>query len=136
MRGGQRDDRQPQRVPVKRAAEHERLALTAGAELLGDVAGDPELAVAVVARTGMPGGRPRAASAAAGSRPEVMPPVGDAVGLVDDEHPGGRRARQHLVTEAGLFSRSGLTSSTSIARGDLRVQRSQSPGLAELMVRA
>ena len=73
-------------------------------ELLGDVVGDP--------RVGGGGGREhrdavgqvgeqRADPAVVG--PEVVAPVGDAVGLVDDEQAAGRgQPGQHLVAEAGV----------------------------------
>src|SRR6266576_7131813 len=38
---GKADDGEMQAVAVQRAAQHQRLALAAGAELLGDVEGDP-----------------------------------------------------------------------------------------------
>ena len=92
-----------QRLAVEPAAQHERLA-AAGRELLGDVGDDP-----AVGRRGRREHR-RAGRQVAEQRPdaavvgpEVVAPVGDAVRLVDDEQPGGRRQpRQHGVAEAGV----------------------------------
>ena len=48
--------------------------------------------------------------------PEVVPPVGDAVRLVDHQQPEAvGEQRQHRVAERGLLSRSGVISSRSTA---------------------
>ena len=96
-RGLELDDAEAQRLPVERAAQHQRL----GAQLLGDVGGDPGVggggrgehrdAVGQVAEQG-------ADPAVVGT--EVVAPVGDAVRLVDDQQPArGGQPRQHLVAE-------------------------------------
>jgi hypothetical protein len=93
-------DGQVQRRAVQLAAEHEG----AGAHLLGDVVDDPG-----VRRGG--GGQHRGAGRQLVEQradapvvgAEVVPPVGDAVRLVDHQQPGRRRQlRQHGVTEAGV----------------------------------
>ena len=91
---------EPQRLAVERAPQRQRV----GAELLGDVVGDPLVG-------GGGGGQHRdpvgqvveegADPAVVG--PEVVAPVGDAVGLVDDQQAAGRgQPGQHLVAEAGV----------------------------------
>ena len=96
----QPDHPEPQRLAVERAPQRQRV----GAELLGDVVGHPLVggggggqhrdAVGQVAEEG-------ADPAVVG--PEVVAPVGDAVGLVDDQQAaGGGQPRQHLVAEAGV----------------------------------
>ena len=102
---GQREHPEAQRLAVELAAQHERLGVAGGhPELVGDVGGHP-----VVGR-----GRRRQHRHAVGQLrderaqppvvgPEVVPPVGDAVRLVDDEHPGGAgELGQHLVAELGV----------------------------------
>ena len=71
------------------------------AELLGDVDGDP------LVRGGGGGEhrRVRRQGDEVARQPlvvgaEVEPPVGDAVGLVDDDHPGGREQRRQARGEA------------------------------------
>ena len=74
------------------------------AELLGDVGGDPRVGGGggrqhrdAVGQLGQQGAQPAVVG------PEVVPPVGDAVRLVDDEQPGRRgQPGQHLVAEAGV----------------------------------
>ena len=98
--GPQPDHAQPQRLAVERAAEHQHV----GAQLFGDVVGDPGVggrgrgqhrdAVGQVAEQG-------ADAPVVGS--EVVAPVGDAVRLVDHQQSTGRRQPgQHLVAEAGV----------------------------------
>ena len=81
-----------------------RSTRTSRAELLGDVGGDPGVG-------GGGGGQHRDAVGQVGEQgadpavvgPEVVAPVGDAVRLVDDQQPAGRREPgQHLVAEAGV----------------------------------
>ena len=95
--GLQRDHAEPQRLPVQRATQHENTL----AHLLGDVRGHPLVggggrrehrdAVGEV-------GQQRTDPAVVG--PEVVPPVGDAVGLVDHQQAAlGRQPRQHRVAE-------------------------------------
>ena len=98
--GRQPDDAELQRLTVEGAAQHQGL----GPHLLGDVGGDPGV-----------GGGGRRQHRDAGRQvveqgadpavvgPEVVPPVGDAVRLVDHEQPaGGGQPGQHLVAEAGV----------------------------------
>ena len=74
------------------------------AELLGDVGADPGVGGGgrgehrdAVGQVGQQGADPAVVG------PEVVAPVGDAVGLVDHEQPAGRgQPRQHLVAEAGV----------------------------------
>jgi hypothetical protein len=97
---GQRQHGEVQRLPVEPAAQDERLA-AAGRQLLGDVGHDP--AVGRGGRREHRGAGRQVAEQRADASvvgPEVVPPVGDAVGLVDDEQPGGRRQPgQHRVAE-------------------------------------
>ena len=97
LRRGEADDAEPQRLAVQRAAQHQGVM----SELLGDVVGDPLVG-------GGGGGQHRDAVGQLGQqgadpavvRPEVMAPVGDAVGLVDDQQAAGRREpRHHLVAD-------------------------------------
>jgi hypothetical protein len=94
---------QVQALPVQLAAEHQRVAL-AEVELIGDVADH-----AVVGRgrggqdrhPGGQGGQQRAEAPVV--RPEVVAPVGDAVRLVDHQHPGRRgQFGQHCLPEVGI----------------------------------
>jgi hypothetical protein len=99
--GGRRqvEDREPQRVTVERTTQHQCVA-----ELLGHVVGD-----ALVGGGG--GGEHRCAGGKIGEEgaqaavvgPEVVPPVGDAVRLVDDQETGGRgQPGQDGVPEVGV----------------------------------
>ena len=89
--GGQPEDAEPQRVPRQRPADRRHLD-AAGAELLGDVGHDP-----LVRRGG--GRQHRRARGQLAQQvadapvvgPEVVPPVGDAVRLVDDQQPAAAR---------------------------------------------
>ncbi len=103
-------DLEPQRRPVEGAADRDQVpfvagfAVLAGAELLGDV-GDH----AVVGRRGRAedGGGLGQALDEAGDPPvvgaEVVAPVGDAVGLVDDEQAGGPdQLREDVAAEVGI----------------------------------
>jgi hypothetical protein len=113
-RGRQRYDAEAKRLPVERAAEHQRfrvatrpigvVARTAGVQLLGDIGRHPR-----VRRRGRRQhrrarrqlGEQRTQPAVV--RPEIVAPVGDAVRLVHDQQTGGRRElRQHIVTEVGV----------------------------------
>ena len=94
----QSQHRQPQRRPVEGAAHDQDVV----AQLVGDVAGDPLVG-------GRGGGQHRSAHRELGQHradpavvgPEVVTPVGDAVGLVDHEHAGRlTEVGQHLVAEA------------------------------------
>ena len=103
-RVGQPDDGEVEAGPVERAAQHQHVVARRGAELLGDVGGDPGV------RRG--GGRQhRDAVGQLGQqradpavvRAEVVPPVGDAVRLVDHDQAGvGREPGEHLVPEGGV----------------------------------
>ena len=102
LRGGQLHHAQAQALPVQRAAQHQRLAVGPAGQLLGHVPGDPR----VGRRRGgehrhtgrqvfQHGAEPPVI------RPEVMPPVGDAVRLVHDQHArGGGELGQDEVAEA------------------------------------
>ena len=74
------------------------------AQLLGDVVGHPGVGGGGGREhrdAGRQLGEQRAEAAVVGA--EVVAPVGDAVGLVDDEQAAGRgQAREHLVAEAGV----------------------------------
>ncbi len=110
-RRGQRHHRQPQALPVQRAAQHQRSVAVGRAgvdrtepELLGDVDDHP-----VVGRGR--GGQHRDAGRQLGDQgaqppvvgPEVVAPVGDAVRLVDHEQAGGRgEPGQHPIAEIGV----------------------------------
>src|SRR5690606_2693229 len=96
------DDGQVQALPLQGAAQHQGVA--ARVELLGDVAGDPLVG-------GGGGGQHRDALGQLpqqGADPpvvgaEVVPPVGDAVRLVDDDQAGaGGQRGQHPVSEVGV----------------------------------
>ena len=103
-----------------------RSTRTSCAELLGDVGGHPGVggggggqhgdAVGQVAEQG-------ADPPVVG--PEVVAPVGDAVGLVDDQQPaGGRQPRQHLVAEPGVVEPlGGHQQHVDLAGADLVVDR-------------
>ena len=102
LRGGQLHHAQAQAFPVQRAAQHQRLAVGPAGQLLGHVPGDPR-----VGRRR--GGEHRHAGRQVLQhraeppviRPEVMPPVGDAVRLVHDQHArGGGELGQDEVAEA------------------------------------
>ena len=90
-------------------------------ELLGDIGTDPGVG-------GRRGGEHRDAGGQVGQEradaavvgPEVVAPVGDAVGLVDHQQPARRREpRQHLVTEAGVVEPLGAHQQhVDLARGD------------------
>ncbi len=95
--GRQPHHAQPQRLAVERAAQHRDVP----SELDGDVVGHPLVG-------GGGGGQHRDAVGELGQQradpavvgAEVVAPVGDAVGLVDDEQSAGRgQPRQHLVAE-------------------------------------
>ena len=81
----------------RRAPQHEHI----GAQLLGDVVGDPGVGGGgrrqhrdAVGQVGQQGADPAVVG------PEVVAPVGDAVRLVDDEEAAGRgQPGQHLVAE-------------------------------------
>lgn len=121
-RVGQREDRQAQALPVQRAAQHQRVRPGAGTELLGDIGGHPG-----VGRGGRRQhrdarrevGQHRAQSPVVGA--EVVPPVGDAVGLVHHEQAGGRgELGQHLVAEIGVVQPLGThEQDVDLAGGDL-----------------
>ena len=84
------------------------------------------LAVAVVASTGMPVGQLAEQGAdAAVVGPEVVAPVGDAVGLVDHEQAGGGgQAGQHGVAEAGVVQPLGADQQhVDLTGGDLLLDR-------------
>ena len=107
---GQTHDAEPERLAVERSAQHQHLGTqalaghAARAQLLGDVGTHPGVG-------GRRGGEHRDAGGQVGQEgadtavvgPEVVAPVGDAVGLVDHQQPAGRREPwQHLVAEAGV----------------------------------
>ncbi len=101
---GQAHHAQVQALAVEAAAQHEGGVLVAGLQLLGDVAGDPLVG-------GGGGGQHRDAGGqfvqqgadAPVVGTEVVPPVGDAVGLVDDHQSGaGRQFGQDAVAELGV----------------------------------
>ena len=98
--GAEREDPQPQRVASQPAPKGEHVVST-GAQLLGHVGDDPR-----VGRGG--GGEDRRVRRQRGQQvadapvvgPEVVTPVADAVGLVDDEQPAApRQPRQLLLTK-------------------------------------
>lgn len=103
-RVGQGQHRQAQALPVEGAAQDQRVGAGPGAQLFGDVGRH-----AGVGRGGR--GQDRDARREVGEHgaqpavvgPEVVAPVGDAVGLVHDEQAGrGGELRQHLVPEIGV----------------------------------
>ncbi len=91
------DHAEPQGLAVERAAEDEHVL----AQLLGDVPRDPGVGGGRRGQDRDPVGKlveKGADPAVVG--PEVVAPVGDAVGLVDDEQTAGRgQPGQHLVAE-------------------------------------
>ena len=120
--GLQPDHAEPQRLAVERAAEDQDVA----AELLGDVVGHPGVGGGgrgqhrdAVGQVGEEGADPAVVGA------EVVAPVGDAVGLVDDEQPAGRgQPRQHLVAEAGVVEPLGADQEhVDLAGGDRVLDR-------------
>ncbi len=120
--GLQPDHAQPQRLAVERAAQHEDVV----AELLGDVGGHAGVGGGGGGQDGYAGGQvaeERADPPVVG--PEVVAPVGDAVRLVDDQQPAGRRQpRQHLVAEAGVVQPLGRDEQhVDLAGRDLLVDR-------------
>ena len=120
--GLQPDHPEAQRLAVERAAQHEDVV----AELLGHVGrhagvgrgggGQDGDAVGQVAEQ-------RADPPVVGT--EVVAPVGDAVGLVDDQQPaGGRELRQHLVAEPRVVEPLGRHQQhVDLAGADLVVDR-------------
>ena len=103
---GQREHPEAQRLAVELAAQHQRLGVAGRSTPSWSATSvvTRSFAVAVVASTGHAVGQlgdERAQPPVVG--PEVVPPVGDAVRLVDDEHPGGAgELGQHLVAELGV----------------------------------
>lgn len=106
---------QAQAVPVQRAPQHEGIRAAAGAELFRDVGRHARVGRGGGGEhrhTGWEIGEHRAQPAVV--RPEVVSPVGDAVGLVHHEEPrGGRETGSTWSRKSGLLSRSGLTRRTS-----------------------
>ena len=100
--GGQLDHAQAQAVAVQRAAQHQRLAVGPAGQLLGHVPGDPRVGRRRGGQHRHAGGQVLQHGAEPPViRPEVMPPVGDAVRLVHDQHArGGGELGQDEVAEA------------------------------------
>ena len=103
LRGRQGQHSEPQRRAGQRSAQGEHVA-AAGTELLDDVGDDPGVGRRRRGehRRALGQGREQVADAPVVG-PEVVPPVADAVGLVDDEQAArlGERG-QLLVAEAGV----------------------------------
>ena len=129
-RGGrQADHGQPERLAVERPAQHQHAAAIVGAaqaglKLLGHVGRDPGVGGRggrqhrYVRRQGLEQGPDPAVVG-----PEVVPPVGDAVRLVDHDQPGRRgQLRQHVVAEPGVVEPLGADQQhVDRAVADLRV---------------
>ncbi len=117
---------QAQALPVQRAAQHQRVRRASRAELLRDVGGDTGVG-------GGGGGEHRHAVRQVGEhgaqppvvRAEVVPPVGDAVRLVDHEQPGRRgEPGQDLVAEVRVVEPLGAHQQhIHVAGGDLVLDR-------------
>ncbi len=104
-RVGQGQYAQGEALPVERSAQHQgALVGGAGAELLGDVRGDPGVGGGGRGQHRDTGRQLRehgAQPAVVGA--EVVPPVRDAVRLVDHQQAGGGgELGQHLVAEVGV----------------------------------
>ena len=121
--GAQLHHREAQALPVERAAQDQRGAGRA-AQLLGDVDDHP------VVRGGRGGEHRDARRQLADERPqpsvvgpEVVPPVGHAVRLVDDEHARARREPgEHPIAEIGVVEPLGADQQhVDLARVDRRV---------------
>ena len=141
--------RQPQHaerqaLPVQRPAQHQRRStgsgLLPGAQLLGDVGGDPGVGGGGGRQhrdAGRQFGQHGAQPAVVGT--EVVAPVGDAVRLVDHQQTGGGgQLRQHLVAEVRVVQPLGADQQdVDLAGRDLGLRpSSHSSVLAELIVRA
>ena len=116
------DHAEAQRLAVEGAAEHEDVV----AELLGHVGGHPGVGRGGGGQHGYAVGQvaeERADPPVVG--PEVVAPVGDAVRLVDDQQPAGRRQPgQHLVAEARVVQPlRGHEQHVDLAGADLVVDR-------------
>lgn len=102
---GQAQDGEPQALAFQRAAQYEGAAVgaAAGLQLFGDVGGD----AGVGGRGGGQHRHPGGQLGQQGAQPpvvgtEVVPPVGDAVRLVDDQQAGGGgEFGKDVVTEVG-----------------------------------
>ncbi len=116
------DHTQPQRLAVERAAQHQDV----GAQLFGDIGRHPRVGRGGGGEHGYAVGKVAQEGADAPVvGPEVVAPVGDAVGLVDDQQATrGGQAGQHLVSEARVVEPLGRDQQhVDLAGPDLLVDR-------------